>query len=73
MFVAKNRLRRTYFVGNRGRDGFNVYYSVSFPKAKRKSLLTLKIDNKRMDLSGRQVLMLKKILSRANQLTTGRR
>jgi hypothetical protein len=53
MFVAKNRKNRTYFVGNRGEGdpAFNVYYSVSFPKAKRKSQLTLKVGGKRIDLT----------------------
>ena len=69
MFVAKNRKNRTYFVGNRGKDGLNVYYSVSLPKAKRRSMLMLKLGNKRIDLSGRQVRTLKEILSRGSKLS----
>ena len=70
MFVAKNRKNRTYFVGNRGEGNpaFNVYYSVSFPKAKRKSQLTLKVGGKRIDLTGRQVRTLKSVLNKAEKL-----
>jgi hypothetical protein len=69
MFVAKNRKNRTYFVGNRGKDGLNVYYSVSLPKAKRRSMLTLKLGDKRIDLTGRQVRLLKEILQKGTELS----
>lgn len=71
MFVSKNRKNRTYFVGSRGEGNstFNVYYSVSFPKAKRRSQLTLKVGGKRIDLTGRQVRTLKSVLRRGELLT----
>ena len=70
MFVSKNRKNRTYFVGNRGEGdpAFNVYYSVSFPRAKRRSLLTLKVGGKRVDLTGRQIRTLRSVLEKAEQL-----
>jgi hypothetical protein len=67
MFVSRNRKNRTYFVGQRG-ENMKVYYSVSFPRAKRRSQLTIKVDGKRLDLSGHQVRTLKSILSRGEEL-----
>jgi len=67
MFVSKNRKNRTYFVGQRGED-LKVYYSVSFPRAKRRSQLTIKVNNKRVDLTGHQVRTLRSILTRGEEL-----
>lgn len=67
MFVSRNRKNRTYFVGQRGEE-MKVYYSVSFPRAKRRSQLTIKLNNKRVDLTGHQVRTLRSILNRGEEL-----
>ncbi len=61
MFVKKNQKNRTWFVGQRN-DNSGIYYSVPFNKSKKKSQLTIKIDGKRLDLNGRDICLLKKIL-----------
>ena len=67
MFVSKNKKNRTYSVGQRGED-LKVYYSVSFPRAKRRSKLTIDVNNKRIDLTGHQVRTLRSILNRGEEL-----
>lgn len=62
MFVKKNRKNRTWFVGHRSPKNVEVFYSVPFKKAKKRSQLTIKVDGKRVDLNGRQVAVLKEVL-----------
>ena len=54
-------------MGQRGEE-MKVYYSVSFPRAKRRSQLTIKLNNKRVDLTGHQVRTLRSILNRGEEL-----
>jgi hypothetical protein len=67
MFVKKNKKNRTWFVGHRNPKNVELFYSVSFRNAKRGSKLTIRIDGKRMDLNGRQVALLNKVLKIGNQ------
>jgi hypothetical protein len=67
MFVKKNRKNRTWFVGHRSQKNVEVFYSVPFKKAKRRSQLTIKVDGKRVDLNGRQVALLKQVLERGTE------
>ena len=64
MFVKKNKKARTWFVGHRSQKNVEVFYSVPFKKAKRRSQLTIKLDGKRVNLDGRQVALLKQVLDR---------
>lgn len=67
MFIKKNQKNRTWFVGHRNPKNVEVFYSVSFKKAKKASRLTIRVDGKRIDLNGRQVALLKKVLSKGNE------
>ena len=67
MFVKKNRKNRTWFVGHRNPKNVELFYSVPFKKAKRKSQLTIKVGRTRIDLNGRQVALLNKILKTGDQ------
>jgi hypothetical protein len=65
MFVKKNRKNRTWFVGHRNPDKISVFYSVSFKNEKRGSKLTIVGENgKRVELDGRQISVLRKILDK---------
>ena len=68
MFVKKNRKNRTWFIGHRNPQNVEVFYSVPFKKSKRASKLTIKLEGKRVDLNGRQVQVLKRILKRATSV-----
>lgn len=72
MFVKKNKKARLWFVGHRNPKNVEMFYSVPFKKAKRGSRLTIKLDGKRIDLTGRQVLLLKKILSKGMEAKSWR-
>jgi hypothetical protein len=72
MFVKKNKKNRTWFVGHRSPKNVNVFYSVPFKKAKKKSQLTIKLGDKRIDLDGRQVALLKKVLGKGTEAKTWR-
>jgi hypothetical protein len=67
MFIKKNRKNRTWFVGHRNPKNVEVFYSVPFKKAKRGSKLTIRVDGKRIDLDGRQVSLLKKVLVKGSE------
>jgi len=71
MFVTENRKNRTYRVGNRskGKTPFNVCYSVPFPGSKRASQLSLNLNGKRLNLTGRQVNVLRRVLRAADDVS----
>jgi hypothetical protein len=76
MFYTKNQKARKYFVGRRvekGTDGINIFYSVPVKKSeKKRSLLTIVKhkgeDKVRLDLTGREVFQLRRILSKGRRL-----
>jgi len=76
MFYTKNRKARKFFVGRRldkGTDGVNIFYSVPIRKSeKKRSLLTLVRhqagEKIRFDLTGGEVLQLRRILSKGRKL-----
>lgn len=70
MFVKKNKKARTWFIGHRSTKNVSLFYSVPFKKAKRKSRLTIKISGKRLDLNGRQISELKRVLSKGDSAKT---
>jgi hypothetical protein len=78
MFYTRNNKARKYFVGRRleeGKKGINIYYSLPITdKEKKKSILTFVKHNgnhkTRIDLSGRDVFQLKRILKQAKTLKT---
>jgi hypothetical protein len=72
MFYTENKKNRTYFVGRRmpkGVKGLNILYSVPVSKRRKKaSRLTLSVGNTRLDLNGREVLQLRRVLTKAQRL-----
>lgn len=72
MFYTKNQKNRTYFVGRRmpkGVKGLNIFYSVPMSKRDKKaSKLTLKVGKTRLNLNGREVLQLRRVLTKAQIL-----
>jgi hypothetical protein len=66
MFVTKNRKNRTWFVGHRNPKSVSVFYSVPFKNQKKASRLTIDVDGNRLDLNGRQISVLKRILEKGN-------
>ncbi len=76
MFYTKNHKARKYFVGRRldkESDGVNIFYSVPVrrteKKASRLSIVRHSGTSKvRIDLTGREVFQLRRILSKGRQL-----
>lgn len=77
MFYVKNRKARKYFIGRRTKKespGVNIYYSVPVKKSDKKSSLLTIVDKRtpnkkvRIDLDGRVVLQLSRILSKGRKL-----
>ena len=69
MFVTVNKNARKLFLGRRlgkGQVGANIFYSVPTKKsAKRAKRLTIKVGNSKVELSGRDVVELTKMLAAA--------
>ncbi len=76
MFYTRNRKARKYFVGRRldkETDGVNIFYSVPVRKTEKKgsrlSIVRHSGDAKvRIDLTGREVFQLRRILSKGRRL-----
>lgn len=74
MFYTKNQKARKYFVGRRLKgNGVNMFYSVPVSRSEKKaSRLTLvrHMNNSkiRIDLTGSEVLQLRRILAKAQRL-----
>lgn len=76
MFYTRNRKARKYFVGRRldkETDGVNIFYSVPVRKTEKKgsrlSIIRHGGDTKvRIDLTGREVFQLRRILSKGRRL-----
>jgi hypothetical protein len=77
MFYVKNRRARKYFVGRRipkKELGVNMYYSVPIKKSEKKASRLTIVDKRdpnnkvRIDLDGRTVLQLRRVLAKGQQL-----
>ncbi len=76
MFYVKNQKARKYFVGRRlPKDvrGVNIFYSVPITKSEKKGSCLTIVDKRgdtkvRIDLGGREVFQLRRILARGNRL-----
>lgn len=77
MFYVKNRKARKYFVGRRierNAQGVNIYYSVPIKRSEKKASRLTIVDKRdpqkkvRIDLSGNDVLQLRRILSKGRRL-----
>ena len=77
MFYVKNRRARKYFVGRRiakNETGINMYYSVPIKKSEKKASRLTIVDKRnpshkvRIDLDGRNVLQLRRVLEKGQQL-----
>ncbi len=69
MTIRKNTKNRTHFVYDRY-GSVETFISTPVKKSKRKTLLTIRSGKTRLDLNGRQVLTLKRLLYKADQLSS---
>ena len=77
MFYVRNRKARKYFVGRRlpkETNGVNMYFSLPIKKSEKKGRCLTIVDKRtpkkkvRIDLGGREVFQLRRILSKGYRL-----
>lgn len=64
MYIRKNQKNKTNFVGH-NTTGVELYLSTPFKGAKKASRLTVRSGKTRLDLNGRQINALRKVLETA--------
>lgn len=64
MYIRKNQRNKTNFVGH-NTTGVELYLSTPFKGAKKASRLTVRSGKTRLDLNGRQINALRKVLETA--------
>jgi len=69
MTTRKNRKNRTAFVYDR-RGNFEAFVSKSFRGAKQGSQLTLRYGNERVDLTGAEINVLRRVLTTASRVAS---
>jgi hypothetical protein len=64
MYTRRNTKNKTNFVGTQT-SGVELYLSTPFPKAKKAARLTVRTGDARIDLNGRQINALRKLLDKS--------